>query len=82
MSRFQKLKQELSELTFVQIASYVLQLIGLIFCLHVIYLYQTGMDFEMVFDRNKIDHFVFITLGLVVVLWARGLGEDDKKSKE
>jgi len=67
----QKLKKEISELTTEQILSYFLQLLCLSLSFAAIYWYQTGIDFEVKFSRNTIDHFTIILLGLVGFLFFR-----------
>lgn len=78
----QRLKDEVKKLTYVQVSSYTIQLFFLSFCLVTIYQYQTGMDFEAKLGRNTIDHLALIGLGLVAFLWAKGIGDEDKKTKE
>lgn len=82
MTFITKLKKECSEFTMVQKVSYFLQIMFLLFCIDIIYKYQTGFDFEATFTRNTIDHIVFLVLGLVAFLWAKGLGDDEDKAKD
>lgn len=65
----QRFKKELSELTKDQILSYILQFACLSLSFTAIYWHIFDINIEEIHDRNTLDAYIIILLGLVGAMW-------------